>query len=272
MRNNTLAELRSRLDMTQSQLAEALGISLRAIGEYERGKTSIPKVVALACSTVAFGLAEMDEITVLHVRSQKKLAAEHEQRMRFADEQMKATGDAAKKARQENLIKFVETKAEPVLSDLAENKCHLTALEDAKESLRIAVRRVQDANKVLEQQKIKKQFERIKRLLRVGTKDNPIYQINSHSICEEEAGSEEFFVKCSIPDLIKRDLIENGVSTINLLSQMTESEVLRIPRLGRKSLLAIRQHLANYGHELSGSGYRLSRYDIQFLAKYDIEF
>jgi len=45
---------------SQRTAAEALGISLRQYAAYERGETSIPKPVALACAAIAHGLPPME--------------------------------------------------------------------------------------------------------------------------------------------------------------------------------------------------------------------
>lgn len=48
---------RKRLELTQTQAAEALGLSLRAIQYYERGEREITRTVALACAAVEAGIA-----------------------------------------------------------------------------------------------------------------------------------------------------------------------------------------------------------------------
>lgn len=47
-----LRELRQSLGLTQTQLAEALGISRPSIARYEAGTLPIPQVVALACEAL----------------------------------------------------------------------------------------------------------------------------------------------------------------------------------------------------------------------------
>lgn len=59
---------RKRLGLTKIAAAEALGISPESIANYEKGRRSdskkpvlIPKVVALACGAVAYGLKPYGE-------------------------------------------------------------------------------------------------------------------------------------------------------------------------------------------------------------------
>jgi transcriptional regulator with XRE-family HTH domain len=47
---------RKRLDLSQTEAANALGLSLRGYQNYEGGHRRITKVVALACAAVALGL------------------------------------------------------------------------------------------------------------------------------------------------------------------------------------------------------------------------
>jgi transcriptional regulator with XRE-family HTH domain len=49
---------RKRLDLSQTEAANALGLSLRGYQNYEGGLRPIPKPVRLACAAVALGLSE----------------------------------------------------------------------------------------------------------------------------------------------------------------------------------------------------------------------
>jgi len=51
-----LIEFRQRHGMTQTELAKALGCSLRSITNWEKEKQAIPDSIALAAAAVAFGL------------------------------------------------------------------------------------------------------------------------------------------------------------------------------------------------------------------------
>ncbi len=51
-----LIQFRSRFKLNQQQAAKALGCSPKAIFNWERGITQIPKSIALAASAYAFGL------------------------------------------------------------------------------------------------------------------------------------------------------------------------------------------------------------------------
>jgi transcriptional regulator with XRE-family HTH domain len=55
MTADDLRALRKRLGMTQAQLAEALGLTVGTISNYEgaRGPYEIPRVVELACEALA---------------------------------------------------------------------------------------------------------------------------------------------------------------------------------------------------------------------------
>jgi transcriptional regulator with XRE-family HTH domain len=53
MTPDDLRAYRKRLGITQTQLAEALGLSRRAIIRYEDGTRPIPRPVELACETIA---------------------------------------------------------------------------------------------------------------------------------------------------------------------------------------------------------------------------
>jgi len=48
MRTRELKQARARLGLSQTELAEALGIHRSAVARYETGTLPIPKVVALA--------------------------------------------------------------------------------------------------------------------------------------------------------------------------------------------------------------------------------
>ena len=48
MRARELKQARTRLEMSQTALAEALGMSRSSVAQYEAGTQPIPKVVALA--------------------------------------------------------------------------------------------------------------------------------------------------------------------------------------------------------------------------------
>jgi transcriptional regulator with XRE-family HTH domain len=54
----TLRDWRKRLGLSQREAGDALGLSLRAVQNYESGERDIPKPVALACAAVALGLKE----------------------------------------------------------------------------------------------------------------------------------------------------------------------------------------------------------------------
>lgn len=55
-----LREWRKRLGLSQRGAADALGLSLRAVQNYEAGERTIPKPVALACAAIALGLREYE--------------------------------------------------------------------------------------------------------------------------------------------------------------------------------------------------------------------
>jgi len=54
----TFKDWRKRLGLSQRGAADALGLSLRAVQNYESGLREIPKPVALACAAVALGLKD----------------------------------------------------------------------------------------------------------------------------------------------------------------------------------------------------------------------
>jgi len=63
MTNEQFKTWRQKMGLTQKQAADALGISLQALGNYERGyryederSVKIPLVVDLACAAIAAGL------------------------------------------------------------------------------------------------------------------------------------------------------------------------------------------------------------------------
>lgn len=61
MNSADLKSWRKRLSLSQGEAARALGLSLRAIQNYESGLRRIPKHLALACAAVALGLKEYGE-------------------------------------------------------------------------------------------------------------------------------------------------------------------------------------------------------------------
>jgi DNA-binding XRE family transcriptional regulator len=56
---NDLISFRARFNFTQKQAAQAIGCSLRAISNWEKGYAPIPKSVAMAASAYAMGLYPM---------------------------------------------------------------------------------------------------------------------------------------------------------------------------------------------------------------------
>lgn len=60
MKPETLVALRKRHHLTQAALARQIGVGRRSLSDYETGKAPVPKLVALACAAVAFGLPGMD--------------------------------------------------------------------------------------------------------------------------------------------------------------------------------------------------------------------
>lgn len=50
---------RQRLGLTKTEAATALGLSPNMPRVYERGDTSIPRYIALACAAVSYGLQPM---------------------------------------------------------------------------------------------------------------------------------------------------------------------------------------------------------------------
>jgi transcriptional regulator with XRE-family HTH domain len=51
---------RTRLKLRANAAAKALGCSPNSITAWERGKTPIPRYIALACAAIAFGLPPID--------------------------------------------------------------------------------------------------------------------------------------------------------------------------------------------------------------------
>lgn len=49
--------VRGLLGLTRAGFADALGIDVRTARGYERGEVAIPRVVALACGALLYGLA-----------------------------------------------------------------------------------------------------------------------------------------------------------------------------------------------------------------------
>lgn len=60
MKPALLRQWRDRLDLSQREAADALGLSLRGYQYYEAGERKIGQHIALACSAVAFGLPPYD--------------------------------------------------------------------------------------------------------------------------------------------------------------------------------------------------------------------
>jgi transcriptional regulator with XRE-family HTH domain len=58
MSPQALIAWRNRMKLNQSKAAEALGVSRRAWGMYERGESDIPKYIRLACAAYALGIVE----------------------------------------------------------------------------------------------------------------------------------------------------------------------------------------------------------------------
>jgi len=63
MKNEQFKTWRKKMNLSQRQAADALGLSIQALGNYERGsryedgrEVKIPKSIALACSAIAAGL------------------------------------------------------------------------------------------------------------------------------------------------------------------------------------------------------------------------
>jgi len=68
MNNEQFKTWRKRLGLTQQQAAEALGLSIQALGNYERGQryedgreVKIPRPIDLACAAIASGLKPYSE-------------------------------------------------------------------------------------------------------------------------------------------------------------------------------------------------------------------
>lgn len=60
MKATSLTILRKRLGHSQRHMAELLGIGRRSLSNYESDATPVPRVVALACAALAFGLPAME--------------------------------------------------------------------------------------------------------------------------------------------------------------------------------------------------------------------
>jgi transcriptional regulator with XRE-family HTH domain len=54
---------RKRLGLSQRGAGDALGLSLRAVQNYESGERRVTKTLALACAAVAFGLPPIPGVT-----------------------------------------------------------------------------------------------------------------------------------------------------------------------------------------------------------------
>lgn len=61
MSPQALIEWRQRMKLNQTKAAEALGVSRRAWGMYERGESEIPRYIGLACAAYALGIREYPE-------------------------------------------------------------------------------------------------------------------------------------------------------------------------------------------------------------------
>jgi len=68
MNNEQFKAWRKKMNLTQQQAADALGLSIQALGNYERGTryedgraVIIPRTVALACAAVEAGLKPVGE-------------------------------------------------------------------------------------------------------------------------------------------------------------------------------------------------------------------
>lgn len=56
----SLKAWRKRLGLSQQEAADTLGLSIRAVQNYESGLREIPKPVALACAAIALGIREYE--------------------------------------------------------------------------------------------------------------------------------------------------------------------------------------------------------------------
>jgi len=74
-----LIELRNRLDLSQTQMAEQLGLSLRAYQEIENGRAVFRRIHALAVERIALRFAAWSEHKAIADRTalmSKELAAD----------------------------------------------------------------------------------------------------------------------------------------------------------------------------------------------------
>jgi transcriptional regulator with XRE-family HTH domain len=61
MNPTALIAWRKRMNLNQTEAAEAIGISRRSLHTYEKGEAEIPKYVGLACAAIALGIPEYPE-------------------------------------------------------------------------------------------------------------------------------------------------------------------------------------------------------------------
>jgi len=57
----TLRRWRKSLAITQAEAAIRLGVSLRTIQEWEAGRTTAPKIAALACAAVSLNISPIKD-------------------------------------------------------------------------------------------------------------------------------------------------------------------------------------------------------------------